>query len=82
MSKELNHLVANLHVYAKVWFFEVKIIIIIQKEKGNTFYIFNHFYSEKSSKRSKYVAQIYHHKPQSAGIYTCNHPKVNQFLGD
>ena len=28
-------------------FYEVK------KEQGNTFYTFNHFYSEKSSKREK-----------------------------
>ena len=35
-------------------FYEVKKYIIFQKEKGNTFtYTFNHFYSEKSSKRAK-----------------------------
>ena len=34
-------------------FFEVKkIVIIFQKENGNT-YTINHFYSEKSSKRAK-----------------------------
>ena len=42
-------------------FYEVKkkIVIIFQKENGNTFYTFNHFYSEKSSKKSK-IAQIYY----------------------
>ena len=38
-------------------FYEVKkkkIVIIFQKQNGNTyFYTFNHFYSEKSSKRAK-----------------------------
>ena len=35
-------------------FYEVKkrVIIIFQKENGNTFTL-NHFYSEKSSKRAK-----------------------------
>ena len=35
-------------------FYDVKKInIIFQKENGNTFYTFYHFYSEKSSKRAK-----------------------------
>ena len=38
-----------------------------KREKGNTFYTFNTFYSEKSSNLSK-IAQIYHYDPQSAGI--------------
>ena len=37
VSKELNHLVAILHVYAGIWFlWSKKTIIIFQKEKGNT----------------------------------------------
>jgi hypothetical protein len=84
VSKELNHLAAILHVYARQGFdfLEVrKYCYYIKKEKGNTFtflimqgfdflevkkycyyiskrkgkyfYIFNHFYSKKSSKRTK-----------------------------
>ena len=65
VSKELNHLVAILHFYAGSLIFikQRKIVIIFQKENGNTFtfskrkgkylYSFNHFYSEKSSKRAK-----------------------------
>ena len=37
-------------------FYEVKnffFVIIFQKENGNTFTLFYHFYSEKSSKRAK-----------------------------
>ena len=37
------------------------------KRKWKYFYTFNHFYSEKSSKKSK-IAQIYYYDPQSAGI--------------
>ena len=37
------------------------------KRKGKYFYTFNHFYSEKSSKKSK-IAQIYYYDPQSAKI--------------
>jgi len=32
------------------------------------FYTFNHFYIEKSSKKSNKIAQIYYYDPQSAGI--------------
>ena len=56
MSKELNHLAAILHVYAGVWILwtKKKIVIIFQKENGNTyFYNFNHFDSEKSLKRAE-----------------------------
>jgi hypothetical protein len=49
VNKELNRLAAILHVYD---FYEVKKnIIISKKSKGKYFYISNHFYSEKSSKR-------------------------------
>ena len=38
VSKELNHLAAILHVYARgLQFYEVKKNIIFQKENGNTF---------------------------------------------
>ena len=38
MPKEVNHLAAILHVYAGFEFYEVKkIVIIFQKENGNTF---------------------------------------------
>jgi hypothetical protein len=37
------------------------------KRKGIYFYTFNHFYSEKSSKKIK-IAQIYSYDPQSARI--------------
>ena len=43
MSKELNHLAAILHVYAGGFeFYEVKkkIVIIFQKENGNTITLF------------------------------------------
>ena len=41
MSKELNHFAAILHVYAVVWFlWSKKIVIIFQKENGNTFTLF------------------------------------------
>jgi hypothetical protein len=39
--------------------------INFQKEKTNTF---NHSYSEKSSKRVTYIAQICYYDPQSARI--------------
>jgi hypothetical protein len=56
LSKELNHLAAILHVYAGgVDFYEVKkkYHYYFSKRKGKYFYTFNHFYSEKSSKRAK-----------------------------
>ena len=57
VSKELNHLAAILHAYARgLNFLKQKKILLLffQKENGNTyFYTFNHFYSEKSSKRAK-----------------------------
>ena len=57
VSKELNHLVAILHVYARGLNFmkEKKKIFVIffQKENGSTFTLLIIFYSEKSSKRSK-----------------------------
>ena len=34
-------------------FYEVKKIVIFQKERGKYFYTFNHFYNGKSSKREK-----------------------------
>ena len=38
VSKELNHSAVILHVYAGVYFYEVKkCIIIFKKENGNTF---------------------------------------------
>ena len=40
VSKELNHLVAILHVYAGGFNFMKKKIIIFQKENGNTFTLF------------------------------------------
>ena len=50
VSKELNHLVAILHVY----FCEVKInCYFFLKRKWKYFYNFNHFHSEKPSKRAK-----------------------------
>ena len=56
-SKELNHLAAILHVYAgTLIFYEVRKKIFyyyFSKRKGKYFYTFNHFYSEKSSKRAK-----------------------------
>ena len=57
VSKELNHLAAILHVYAGGFeFYEVKMIFFcyyFSKRKWKYFYTFNHFYSEKSSKRAK-----------------------------
>ena len=53
VSKELNHLAAILHVYAGgLIFTKVRKYITFQR-KGKYFYTFNHFYSEKSSKRAK-----------------------------
>ena len=55
VSKELNHFAAILHVYAgSLIFCEVKKKYYFSKRKGKYFYTFNHFYSEKSSKRAKY----------------------------
>ena len=55
VSKDLNHLAAILHVYAGDLIFikYKKIVIIFQKENGNTYTVLNIFYSEKSSKRAK-----------------------------
>jgi hypothetical protein len=55
VSKELNHLAAILHVYAGGLIFISKIFFCyyFSKRKGKYFYTFNHFYSEKSSKRAK-----------------------------
>ena len=55
VSKELNHLAAILHLYAKALIFqEVKEnIIIFQKEKWKYYYTFNHCFREKLSKRAK-----------------------------
>jgi hypothetical protein len=56
VSKELNHLVDILQHYAGVFeIYEVKnnIYHYVSKRKGKYFYTFNHFYSEKSSKRAK-----------------------------
>ena len=55
MSKELNHLAAILHVYAGK---EKKIVIIFQKENGNTFTLLIIFIV-KSLQKSK-IAQIYY----------------------
>ena len=51
VSQELNHLAAILQVYAGVY--EVKKKYYFSKRKWKYFYTFNHFYSEKSSKRAK-----------------------------
>ena len=60
VSKELNHSAVILHVYAGVYFYEVKkCIIIFQKRYGKYFYTFNHFYSKKVFKKSK-ITQIYY----------------------
>ena len=49
-------------------FYEVKIyVIIFKKEKGNTFTLLIIFIV-KSSKRAKYIAQIYYYESQSARI--------------
>jgi hypothetical protein len=55
VSKELNHLAAILHVYAGGLIFMKlkKNCYYFSKRKGKYFYTFNHFYSEKSSKRAK-----------------------------
>jgi len=58
VPKELNHLAAIWHVYAGrgFEFYEVKNkknVIIFQRENGNTFTLFYHFFCEKSSKRAK-----------------------------
>ena len=55
VSKELNHSAVILHVYAGVYFYEVKkkFCYYFSKSKWENFYTFNHFYSEKSSKRAK-----------------------------
>ena len=53
VSKELNSLAAILHVYAGgLSFMKLKKILLFKK-KGKYFYTFDHFYSEKSSKRAK-----------------------------
>ena len=50
-------------------FYEVKkSIIIFSKRKGKHFYTFNHFYSEKSSKRAKEHKSTTYNDHQSAGI--------------
>ena len=36
-----------------LYFYEVKKTLFFSKRKGKYFYAFNHFYSEKSSKRAK-----------------------------
>ena len=53
VSNELNHLAALLHVYAWGLIFMKKKCYYFSKRKGKYFYTFNHFYSEKSSKRAK-----------------------------
>ena len=54
VSKELNHLAAILHVYARVWFLwsKKKIKNSFSKRKWKYFYTFNHSFREKSSKRA------------------------------
>ena len=56
-------------------FYEVRknIIIIFQKEKGNTFTLLTIF-TVKSLPKEQNSTNL----PEK----TCNHPKVNQFLGD
>ena len=49
VSKELDHLASIFHVCAGGLIYEY-FIIIFKRQKGCTF---NHFYSEKSSKRAK-----------------------------
>jgi hypothetical protein len=54
VSKELNDLAAILHVYAgDLNFMKKKKCYYFSKRKWKYFYTFNHFYSEKSSKRAK-----------------------------
>ena len=55
VSKELNHLVAILHVYAGGLNFmkQKKNCYYFSKRKWKYFYTFYHFYREKSSKRAK-----------------------------
>ena len=50
VSKDLNHLGAILHVWI-LW--SKKKLLLFFKKKMKYFYTFNHFYSEKSSKRAK-----------------------------
>ena len=52
VCKELNHLAAILNVYAGSLIF-VKLKKNVFLKSGKYFYTFNHFYSEKSSKRAK-----------------------------
>ena len=70
VSKEFKHLAAILHVYAEgLNFMKLKgfFYYYLSKRKCKYFYTFNHFHSEKSSKKSK-IAQIYYYDPQSTGI--------------
>ena len=54
MYMELNHLAAILHVYAgSLIFMKYQKNIIIFQRNGKYLHTFNHFYSEKSSKRAK-----------------------------
>ena len=56
VSKELNHLVVILHGVCQGFdFYEVFpfCYYYFSKRKGKYFYTFNHFYNEKSSKKSK-----------------------------
>ena len=55
---------AILNVYAGSLIF-VKLKKNVFLKSGKYFYTFNHFYSEKSSKK---IAQVYFYDPQSAGI--------------
>ena len=56
---------AILQVYAgSLNFMNLRKQHLFSKRKGKYFYTFNHFCSEKSSKRSK-ITQIYYYEPQS-----------------
>ena len=65
VSKELNHLAAILHVFAGVWILwsKKKIVIIFQKENGNTFTLFIIFIVKSLQKEQNST-----NDPQSAGI--------------
>ena len=53
-SKEVNHLAAILYIYAEVLIFMKCKKYFFSQRKGKYFYTFNHFYSEKSSKRANW----------------------------
>ena len=60
VSKELNHLAAILHVFAGVWILwsKKKIVIIFQKENGNTFTLFIIFIVKSLQKEQNSTNQL------------------------